>query len=257
MDKIKAILIDDELNNRQLLRQLLLKHCPQIVILGEAESAEEAYTLVMAQQPDLVFLDIKMPGKSGFQFLRMFQDISFMIIFVTGYDEFALSAFEFNALDYLLKPIDYHKLQTAVDRVSKLHSLRLSSQLYKQMQKVDEADEIKPFKKIAVHTADTVVFIDLSDIKYFEAASSYCSLILKDNKSVMTSKLLGDYEILLAQYPQFVRISKQHMINLEFIKSYSKGNICEITLLDTIQVFETSRRRKSEVLEKLKVIKLK
>jgi two-component system, LytTR family, response regulator len=255
MDKIKTILVDDEEHNRQLLKQMLAKYCPQIEVIAESENANDAFIQVTDLNPDLVFLDIKMPEKSGFQFLRMFTEIEFMIIFVTGYDEFSLRAFEFNALDYILKPIDYTKLQIAVERVSKLHLLKQTAVLYKQAQQLDGGTS--NFKKIAVHTADSVVFVDISDIKYLEAASSYCKIVLNTNKTLMTSKLLGDYENLFSIYSSFMRISKSHIINLDYIHSYSKGLDCEIKLNDTEMVFEVSRRRKTEVVAKLKEMKVK
>src|SRR5688500_5267530 len=110
MREISCILVDDESNSRAVLRSYLQKHCPEIKITGEAASADEAFDLIRQEVPALVFLDVKMPGKSGFDLLRMFDSINFDVIFVSGFDEFAIQAFDFNALDYILKPVDYRKL---------------------------------------------------------------------------------------------------------------------------------------------------
>src|SRR5687768_10816640 len=113
---MKCILVDDEKGNRDVLSSYLEKYCPEVKKTGEAESADEAYELINRQQPDLVFLDIRMPGKSGFELLRMFKEIKFEVIFVSGFDEFAVQAFDFNAIDYILKPIDFQKLVSSVKR---------------------------------------------------------------------------------------------------------------------------------------------
>lgn len=122
---MKAILVDDEINNRALLSSMLKKHCPEIDLLAEAASVDTAFELINALKPELVFLDVKMPIKNGFDLLRMFEKIDFSVIFITGFDEYAVKAFEFNAVDYILKPIDYSKLINAVKKAE----LKLNTEL--------------------------------------------------------------------------------------------------------------------------------
>jgi len=114
MNSIKSIIIDDEWANRTILDSFLKKYCPAIEVVGSAESAEVGYRMICDLSPDLVFLDVRMPPQSGFDLLRMFDEIAFYVIFITAYDEFAIQAFQFNAIDYLLKPIDYQKLIKSV-----------------------------------------------------------------------------------------------------------------------------------------------
>ena len=139
---IKTIIIDDEIANRTVLDSFLKKYCPKIDVVGFAENADDAYQLILDEQPDLIFLDIKMPNKSGFDLLKMFDEINFNIIFLTAYDEYAIKAFEFNAIDYILKPIDSQKLIKSVAKVEKVIQLKINSNIIHFIKSIDEKNEL-------------------------------------------------------------------------------------------------------------------
>jgi two-component system, LytTR family, response regulator len=250
MNKIRSIIIDDEAANRSLLYNLLLKHCPSVEVIGTGASAEEGYALITEQQPDLVFLDIRMPEQSGFELLRLFKEISFHLIFVTAFDEYAIKAFEFNAVDYILKPIDQTKLIISVNRVNNLIRLNENqSGIVHFIRSLDEETQL--LKSISLHSKDKVVLVDIDQISYVIACRNYCELVTADNQRILSSKPLSDYEKLLHPYKHFLRISNGHLINTNYIRSYSKGTACSITMTNQ-QEIEVSRRKKHAVLLALK-----
>ena len=249
-NKIKSIIIDDEASNRSLLTSLLKKHCPSVELIGTAACAEEGYSLIREEQPDLVFLDIHMPVQGGFEMLRMFDRIPFHLIFVTAFDDYAIKAFEFNAVDYILKPIDYAKLMISVNRVeNRIHLNEDRKDIIHFIRSVDEKTQL--LKSVSVHHKDKVVLIDIDQISYIVACRNYCELITADHQRLVSSKPLSDYEKLLRPYKHFLRISNGHLINMNYIRSYSKGTACSITMTNQEEI-EVSRRKKHAILIALK-----
>lgn len=247
---IKAVIIDDEENNRDVLKTLVHKHCPDITIAGEAGGSDEGFLLINAQQPDLVFMDIKMPQKSGFDLLRKFQVIDFEVIFVTAFDRYAIKAFEFNAVGYILKPIDVSKLLKAVDKAKERIASESQNNLILHFVKT-LSDKDQLVSRFSVHHHGKVVFIEVSDVSFIEAKEHNTVLTLADNSHFYSSKDLSKYESVLETAGNFIRINKSVIININYMKSYSKGEPCIIEL-KTGQVFEVSRRRKTEILKTLK-----
>ncbi len=184
MTKIKSVIIDDESANIHLLSSLLNKHCPDIQILGEAESAEAAFTLIQETEPDVVFLDIHMPDKNGFDLLRMFSKINFQVIFVSGFDEYAIQAFEFNAVDYILKPIDYSKLIIAVNRVVDRIDKKSNHDIIHFVHSIDERSH--SIKNITLHHNGKVYIVDVNDICYINALRGYCEIITSANQKLIS-----------------------------------------------------------------------
>lgn len=249
-NRIRSIIIDDETANRSLLDNLLRKHCPAVEVIGMAASVKEGYTLIKEQQPNLIFLDIHMPEQNGFDLLRLFEEIPFHLIFVTAFDEYAIKAFEFNAVDYILKPIDHAKLIQAVNRVEKrIHLNEDHSNIVHFIRSVDEETQL--LKSISLHNKDKVILVDIDQISYVVACRNYCELVTVDNQRLLSSKPLSDYEKLLNPYRYFLRISNRHLINTNYIRSYSKGSACSITMTDQEEI-EVSRRKKHAVLVALK-----
>jgi two-component system LytT family response regulator len=244
--KINAILVDDEKNSRDVLKALLIKFCPEIVITGEASSVKEASLLVAAHKPDLVFLDVQMPMGNGFSLLQQYNPVPFSVIFVTSYDHYALNAIKFSAIDYILKPVEVADLKLAV---SKALALKMEVNHY-IVHLLNNIDEQTAEKNIPLHVNGKVKFINTSDITHIEADGSYANVFCNKEKLV-SSKSLKDFEEFLDQNPHFVRINKSIIINVWYIKEYSKGENFIITL-KTGDVFESSRRRKLSVLESLK-----
>ena len=247
---IKSVIIDDELANRTVLDGFLRNYCPTVEVVGIAASAKEGYDLILDQTPDLVFLDVRMPIQSGFDLLRMFDEIAFHVIFVTAYDEYAIQAFEFNAVDYILKPIDYSKLIKSVAKVEEAIRLKHNANFVHFVNSVDEKHGL--LKSITLHKKDKVLLVDIDTISYIQADRNYCEVITSDNDRLLSTKTLLDYEQLLQRYPQFLRINKSVIINIHFIQEYSKGSTCFIYMKNSTEELEVSRRKKGEILQFLK-----
>jgi two-component system LytT family response regulator len=246
---ISTLIVDDEGHNRDNLRTLLKLHCPELKITGEAASSDEAFQEIKNHAPQLVFLDIKMPGKSGFELLKMFQEIRFEVVFVTAFDRYAIKAFEFGAVGYILKPIDVSKLKKTVEKAIEKIKLNTHNNVVLHFVKtLSDANGL--LNKFPVHHNDKVVFIEVADISFIEAKEDSTVLTLFDNSHYYSSKDLGKYETVLEGAGNFIRINKSVILNTDYIKSYSKGEPCCIEL-KTGQSFEVSRRRKAEILKKL------
>lgn len=247
MKKIRTVVIDDEFYNRGLISKLVVKTHAGFEIIGTAEDIEEGYELINSLQPDLVFLDIKMPGGSGFDLLRKFENPCFEVVFVTGFDEYAIQAFDFNALDYILKPIDTVKLEKTLSKVY--------HRIYNQLSITDNLKEItklyhvstSELSKIPIHVKDKVVLLTINDIISIQSEDGYTAFTdIYSNKSV-SAKCLSDFEFIFDVIPSFVRLHKSVYINSNYIKHYTKGQICIVTLIDN-STFEVSRRKKTEIL---------
>lgn len=245
---MKALLIDDESNNRFVLRSLLERFFEDVEIMGEAESAAEGFELIKSVKPDVVFLDIQMPHENGFELLRKFQEIDFEIIFVTSFDKYAIDAIRFNALDYLLKPVEVKELQSAIERARKRIATKQenSAQVSNLLSSLDEPTP----QKIAVHDKDSVKLVNLSEISSITGDGSYSIIRTVGNGTYTVSKYLKDFESYFGEDSSFLRVSRSQIINLSHIKQYSKGEPCIIEMNDGTTV-EVSRRKKTEVLQLL------
>lgn len=247
---ITALIIDDEEHNRRALGALIEAHCPGISLIGEAADADEAFAKITALRPRLIFLDIKMPRKSGFDLLRMLPGIQCEVIFVTAFDKYAIRAFEFNAIGYILKPVDKAKLVKVVSRaVEKIHAGVREDLVLHFVETLPDADNL--VNRLSVHHNDRVVFIRTNEISCIEGGDGTTTICMADGHHFYSSKRLGDFEGLLEPTMNFIRVSKSVMINSNHIRDYTKGEPCIITMKNG-QFFEVSRRRKSEILNRLK-----
>ena len=213
---------------------------------------EEAYQLALTVKPQLVMLDIQMPTGSGFSLLEKFTELPFDVIFVTGFDQYAINAIKFSALDYLLKPIDVKELKGAVDRAL----LKARGKEDRQVQIVNLLNNIDPDvteKRISVHKNEKVMFINISDIVYIEADDRYSSIKTEQGEVYTLAKTLKDFEEFFAASETLVRISRSLMINVKYVTSYTKTEPCEMVMKDG-KMFEIPRRKKQDVLERLKKV---
>lgn len=246
---IKAIIIDDEQHCIDRLENLLANYCADSVKqCGSFKSVEEGLTAVKQIKPELVFLDVEINNKTGFDFLKQLPEINFEVIFTTAYDKYAVQAFKFSALDYLLKPVDANELQTAVNKLSEKFSQKEISQkfdvLFYNLKNIQSAS-----KKICVPVLSGFVFIQTSDILRCESNINYTTLFLKNKQKLLVAKTLKEFEDLLSDY-NFYRIHNSHLINLAYIKTYNKGKGGSVTMEDGSEV-EVSTRRKDDFLKKL------
>jgi two-component system LytT family response regulator len=249
--KIEALIIDDEESGRSVLQKLLLKFCPDVEVVGTAGSVSDGYTLWQQKKPDLVFLDIQMPTGNGFKLLEKFKgQVPFGVIFVTGFDQYAINAIKFSALDYLLKPVEVSQLKSAVARAIKV----IKDKENNNVQIVNLLNNVDPSaaeKKISVHNNDKVLVINLSEIAYIEADDRYCSLTTIKGEQHVITKTLKEFEEFFAECPLLIRISKSIILNVNSIKAYSKEEPYTIEMKDS-KMFEISRRKRQEVLESIK-----
>lgn len=250
MHKIRAVIVDDEQDCREVLLQLLEQYCSEVEVIGEAGNAEDAFELINKTKPDLVFLDIQMPRVDGFSLLKRFQKVSFAVIFVTSHEEHAITAIRFSALDYLLKPLAIKELKEAVQRAckNKILALELQPQVINLLHQLS-GETIDA--RIAIHDGGKVKLISEKDILFIEADGRYSKVSLASGENYVTARNLKEYEDYFGVSSYFVRINKTHIINTLHIKEYSKGEPFILTLRNDI-TFEVSRRKKQEVLERLK-----
>lgn len=253
MKNLRAVIIDDEANARQALTNMLQFVAPEVVICGEAKNVDLGIELINTQKPNLVFLDIQMPGKTGFDLLSSFDKLDFGVIFTTAYQEYALKAFRFSAIDYLLKPIDPDELQEAVKKykgmmgeVDKKQLEILQEHLANPTIIEDKIRKPNLHQRIALPSAEGVHFINLSDIIQCESLGSYTKFHLINEQKIVVSKLLKEYEEILDNF-HFFRVHQSNIINLEHIKRYVKGDGGQIWMIDNAEI-EVSRRRKEEFL---------
>jgi two-component system, LytTR family, response regulator len=241
---LKAIIIDDEPDCVRLLALQIKEHCPNVQILAQHTSSEEGLHALRSMEPDVVFLDIEMPQMNGFALLEQLDDISFSIIFVTAYNEFALKAFRFSALDYLLKPLDSRELQEAVQKAEKRQRVdsRQIDLLKLQLQGGQHP------QKIAVPGQSGVVFVELKELVVCEAESNYTKLQLSTGKTHLLSKTLRDVQQVLEER-NFLRVHRQFLINLDHIKMYHKGDNAYLLMTGDITV-PVAKNQKERLVQK-------
>lgn len=242
---MKALLIDDEQPNLDNLRILLETYCPQVEICGTALDTRTATALLYSHQPDLVFLDIQMPQQNGFDWLRSLPAPRFEVIFVTAYDQYAIQALRFAAVDYLLKPLAIDELQTAVERALQQHFLKEQHQLLRNLIHYLE-DVSKPAEqRIALSTAKETRFVRTSEIVRCESANNYTTFHLTDGEALLVCKPIFLYNDLLGPYG-FVRCHQSHLVNKAFIKSWKK-DFGDFLLLTNGAEVPIARSKKEEL----------
>ncbi|SFD06678.1 two component transcriptional regulator, LytTR family [Chitinophaga sp. CF118] len=250
MSEIKAIIVDDEQHCIDALQTMLQKKCPEVTVLGGVNSVKEAKDLIEALQPDVVFLDVEMPHQNGFELLKLFDKITFDVIFTTAYEQYALKAIKFNALDYLLKPFSIKELQDAIQKcVSRRNgqSAEQHSPIEVFLQNMKTLHQTH--KKIALPTINGLVFMPVQNIVRCESTGNYTRIFFTDKKNLMVSRPLKEFEELLTDV-DFFRVHNSHLINLQQMQSYIQGEGGFALMSDGTQV-EVSRRRKADFLKKV------
>jgi two-component system LytT family response regulator len=250
MNKIKTILIDDEPRGLSSLQKLLQLNCPEADVIASCNSAEEAKEKIHQLQPQLVFLDIAMPGKTGFDLLKELGEINFEIIFVTAHSNFMVQAFRFSAVDYLLKPVDDGLLAEAVKRAGKKIEEKASGQQIETFLHNIRHKSGSQKMKLCIPSLKGFQVVEIQDIIYCEASSNYTNFHFTNRPSICASKPIHEYEELLEDCG-FVRIHKSFVVNLEHIKEYIRGEGGSVKLNNGHEV-EVSRRKKDLLMTKMK-----
>jgi len=249
---MKAILVDDEPDGIRTLQKLLERHCPDVKIEATCANAAIAKQQIEAKKPDVVFLDIQMPGQTGLEMIAELTVKNFEIIFVTAHNEYILQALQYSAADYLLKPVDEDRLIEAVQRAEK----RLKEGKKEEMTETllhNLSNKGNPTEmRLCLPTLKGFIILKLDEIIYCEAERSYTIFHLEANKSVIVSKPLLDYENLLGD-AGFLRIHKSFLINLRHVKEYQRGEGGMVIMNNNSEI-EVSRRKKEQFLLKIREI---
>ncbi|MEO8415845.1 MAG: LytTR family DNA-binding domain-containing protein [Ginsengibacter sp.] len=245
MEKIKALLVDDELNSLQNLQQKLEGFCPDVEIVAISQKPEDGILLIKQHQPDVVFLDIEMPRMSGFRMLEELGEYDFDIIFTTAYNHYSIDAIRISAFDYLVKPIGIEELQHAVERLNKIRHKQTKEKI--DILKKTLSDNKSQEDKIAISTSEGIEFIPIKNIVHIESKSNYSKIYLRENKSMIVSKILKDFEEMLLPY-NFYRVHNSHLINLNYIQKYIRSQGGHVLLQDGTLI-DISRRKKEEFLK--------
>lgn len=256
MQTIKALVIDDEANARSVVKNMLQQLALPVDVIGEAASAAEGLQKVEALKPDLLFLDIQMPGGSGIELMQALKGAKPHVIFVTAHQGFAIQALKLSAIDYLLKPIDPTDLKEAIEKVVQQKSTLQTEQLTLFQQALQSLQSPQPQapQRLAISTSEGILYADLKDIIWIESLTGYCKFYLQGQKPVVVSKNLKEYEDLLAAH-NFFRTHQSSVVNLLHIKKYVRGEGGQVWMSDGSEI-EVARRRKEELLKKMSEINL-
>lgn len=245
---MKAIIIDDEKRARVSLSLLLQEYCPEVELVAECENLPEGVKAIRKFNPDLVLLDIEMPGHSGLELVDFFdeKEINFSIIFTTAYNEYAIQAFKLSALDYLLKPIIPEELINAISRMERQKSL--------QFKALAENIQNEFFEKIAVPSGNTLILIKISDIVYIKGEGSYSEIYMQDKSKHMVSRNLKNFEEILLKDKRFLRTHKSYIVNFDEVISFNKsdGGWLDMKNGNSIPI---SSEKSSLIMERIKIVK--
>jgi len=243
---LNAIIVEDEKRSVDTLRGLLMRYCPSVQVVAEANGYREGIEKIRLHKPDVIFLDIQMPDGSGFKILEQINDIDFEVIFTTAFDQFAIKAIKYSALDYLLKPIDPIELRAAVEKLAKKKAGSASGRnIQALLDNVKSPDEDP--HKIVLSTAEKIHVVEIDDILRCESDNYYTHFYFANGTKLLISKTLKENEELLSHH-NFIRPHKSHLINIKHIKSFVKQEGGFIVMSDGSEV-PVSRRKKEKIME--------
>ncbi|MBK7763846.1 MAG: response regulator transcription factor [Bacteroidetes bacterium] len=234
---MRAVLVDDDRLNTDLLINLLQKYCPGVLVVGTAETVDEALEVIVAQKPDLLFLDIELHNRSAKDILHSLNLEKMQIILITAFDRYALEMYKFNVVDYLLKPLAITDLISAVNKAFK----NIEKNKIVDTNQLQQTSE----RYIALPEKDHMNITKMNDIIRLEAKNSYTQVFTKENKIIISSKSLSDYEDLLPRH-LFIRVHNSHIVNIQFILRYLRTKNGSLVMSDHTEI-PISANRKKEV----------
>lgn len=246
MSQKTAIIIDDEQDARRIISKYIERYAPQLAVIGEAGSMEEGLNLLEKEKPDILFLDINLSDGTGFELLDNLHELDFNVIFTTAFDHFAVKAFRYHALDYLLKPIDPEAFVEAVNHAMEVSSTtNQQTNLQNWMAQYGNSD-----RKLAIPTADGMKFVQLDSIVYLEADGSYCNIHFSDKRLVVVSKPLKYFSDKLESNKLFLRPHKSFVVNMNYLQEYVKedGGMLKLTNGTLVPI---SRQKKDDILREM------
>ncbi|MEO1713214.1 MAG: LytTR family DNA-binding domain-containing protein [Bacteroidota bacterium] len=239
-EELKVVIVDDEAGSRLALRNMVTEFCRGVVVVAEADSVESAAEVIQKHQPDLVFLDIEMPEKNGFELFPLVENESFEVIFTTAYDQYAVKAFRMSAVDYLLKPIHLGELRQSIEKVREIQDQKTSEERIRMLQENLNGG----LKKLVLPVGSGYLFVEIDQILRCKAESNYTWVYVWKEEEYLVAKTLKVYEELLKDYP-FFRISRSDLINLDYIKRYERGRNPTVHLQDGTEL-PVAESRKQE-----------
>lgn len=239
---VHCIIIDDEVNCIEMLEWLLKTYCPDVAIDALCDSGEKGIEAINKFKPDVVFLDIEMPRMNGFDMLEKFDKLFFDVVFTTAYNKFAIKAFNYSALNYLLKPVDPEDLQKTIKRIDEKKSSTSKEQLNILLQNIKNISQ--PVQRIALSTSDGLIFVETKDIMYCQAESNYTNVKLTNGKKILVAKTLKDIDETLSG-KDFFRLHNSYLININQIKKFVRGDGGYVVMNDDTEI-TISRSRRDE-----------
>lgn len=248
---MKIILIDDEEGARITLAGLLTHYCEGVEIVAVCSNVPDGVIAINKHQPDVVLLDVEMPEYNGFELLDFFKEITFEIVFVTAYSQYAIRAFEVSAIDYLLKPVEIEALKNAVEKVKQKRQQANIMQRLQLMKETYKGDDIR---KIALPMNDGLLFVEVNEIVFFEADRAYSHVYLSNGSKITVSKPMRIFEDMLSSRNFFYRPHRSYLVNLNYIRKYLRGE--SMLVLDNNFQIAVSRDRKADFDMLLKGLKL-
>ncbi|HMG94460.1 MAG TPA: LytTR family DNA-binding domain-containing protein [Chryseolinea sp.] len=244
---LNCIIVDDELKSRESLKILIEDFCEGVTVKALSQNVKEAIEAIDIHKPDVVFLDIQLQRETGFDLLSQLKNVDFEVIFTTAFSEYAIKAFKYSAIDYLLKPIDIEELKLALTKVEKRKGQAIGDRLQQLLQNLRAGTSDN--YKLALPTADGLVFVKVSEILYCEASSNYTEIFLTDNRKYVVSRTLKEYEDMLAEQ-NFYRIHHSYLINLNEIKKYVRGEGGYV-IMNNDKSLDVSKRKKEGFLSRI------
>lgn len=244
--KIKVCIIDDESPARENLKAMLTALCPNVIITGEGESVVTGLKTIRENRPDLIFLDVQMPDGTGFDLLNRLEFSTFCLVFLTAHDEYAIKAFRYSAMDYLLKPLDPDELVSTVEKVVR----KIEADIKSQKQTAKKPDNLN--KRIILKTTDNIHIVNINEIIRCEASGNYTTFHLTGNRKILVSKPLKEQESILLPFG-FFRVHQTHLVNLNQVVRINKIDGSTVVMSDDVQVPVSSRRKDDlyEAIERL------
>ncbi len=237
---LRTLIIDDEPHVRKTLARMVKEECSNVTLLRSADGVKSGLKAIDEQNPDLVLLDIKMDDGTGFDLLKKAEPINFKVIFITAFDQYAIQAFKFSAIDYLLKPVDPEDLVEAVKRAEQMVQQDFTAQLKVLDENLKTRDA--KGKKIILRTSETVHLVKVSDISYCESDISYTNFYLTDGKKILVSHTLREFEDMLKEYG-FFRVHKSFLVNLLAISKFEKADGGYLVMENNDRVPVATRKR--------------
>ena len=248
MDKLRAVIIDDQKDMREVNQKILQGNFPEIEIVGEADSVDSGVELLQKAQPDLVLLDIEIKGGTGFNVLQRVRPYNFMVIFITAFDEFAIKAIKFSAIDYILKPINETEFCAAIENaMSTFEQNRVALQVQNLLDQIEDKGKNR---RIVLRTQESIFLVELDEILYCESDNSYTTFYLENDKTILVSKSIKEYEQMLTPY-RFFRPHQRYIVNLNKVERIDKVDGGSIILKNKISI-PISHRRKQALMVFLK-----